>query len=94
MTMTDNYRSNLDRVQESEINLHGSSFCDELGLGRCNHRVGEVHSSYVRGISQNQVGLIIDTGKDDKIEVLKCSQFGRHTEQGDDMQSDTAPGHK
>ena len=82
MAMAGNSSSNLDRVQERQINLHLSGFDDELGLGRRNHPVGEDHLSGPSGrfwlniISYSLVGHIVDTDKDAHIKFLGGSQFG------------------
>jgi hypothetical protein len=76
MATAGGFSSNLDRVQEGKINLHGSGFHDELGLGRVNQRVVEKreHGNGTR-ISHSRVCNIVDTDKDAQIEVLKSSQF-------------------
>ena len=59
------YDSDLDRIQKSEVELHGSGFGGELSLGRCNYHVGEVRSYVdVRRISQQRVGYIVNTDND------------------------------
>ena len=40
---------NLDRVQKSKINLHGPSLRSKHGLGRCDNRVGDIHSAIQAG---------------------------------------------
>lgn len=65
MATTGGFSSDLDRVQEGKINLHGSGFHGELGLGRCNHRVGEQRErEYGTRKSHSRVGNIVDTDKD------------------------------
>ena len=69
--------SNLYRVQEGKVKLHVSGFRSELGLGRRNHRTGEIHCcGYYMRISQKRVGYIVHANEDNRVTALKFCEYG------------------
>ena len=53
--------TNLDGIQEGEIDLHWSSLRCHRGLRRCDHYIGQVHGTINEGaISQERISRAID----------------------------------
>ncbi len=73
--------TNLDRVEESKINLHGPSLRSNHGLGRCDNRVGHIHSAIQAGfVPQERIGQSVDAHKDGPAKYLRYNDFGCHAQ--------------
>ena len=63
--------TNLDGIQEGEIDLHGSYLRDDYGLCRREYNISQVCGTIGHISSQERIGNAVDTYKDDPTKELK-----------------------
>ena len=63
-------KTDLDRIQEGEIDLHGTSLRSNYGLRRRDHNICQVHNIIRGAESHERIGYTVDTHEGQPVESL------------------------